>query len=104
MRAQIDQRVELPSVPDSYEAKSGGETALHLACAHTYRFHHTMHTRIARSLLAAGADPNATNSAGRNCCHCAAAAGNVAILKELASHPRTQPAAWTARDADGETP
>ena len=83
VRENIDQRVGRPTVPDEYVAKTGGESALHLACAHTYRFHHTMHTKIAKVLLQAGADPNALNGKGQNACHCAAAAGNVGILKEL---------------------
>ena len=104
VRACIDQRVGTPTVPSSYVARTGGESALHLACAHTYTFHHKMHTRIARTLLAAGADPNATNAAGQNCCHCAAAAGNVAILRELASSGRVTHEAWSARDGQGRRP
>jgi ankyrin repeat protein len=103
VRANIDQPVGTPTVPASYQALSGGETALHLAAGHTYHFHHTQHTRIARALLDAGADPLATTATGRNACHCAAAAGNVAVLRELATRlPRS--AAWSARDSDGRTP
>jgi ankyrin repeat protein len=100
-RVQIDQAVSQPSVPDSFEALSGGETALHLACSHTYRFNHTQHTRIAKMLLAAGANPNKITSRGRTAVHCAVAAGNIAILRELVSCGRVH--SWNARDADGKT-
>ena len=103
VRENIDQRVGRPTVPDEYVAKTGGESALHLACAHTYRFHHTMHTKIAKVLLQAGADPNALNGKGQNACHCAAAAGNVGILKELAGCARLRKEAWDVADHDGCT-
>ena len=61
VRSCLDQPVGTPTVPDSYAALSGGETALHLACGHSYKFHHQMHTRIAKVLLAAGADPTDPN-------------------------------------------
>ena len=64
-RVAVDQRCAAPTVPDSFAARSGGETALHLAAAHTYTFHHQQHHRIARMLLRAGADPRLANSAGK---------------------------------------
>ena len=104
VRACLDQPVGTPTVPSSYAALTGGETALHLACGHSYKFHHQMHTRIAKVLLAAGADPNAINARGQNCCHAAAREGNVAVLKELASCPRLKREAWSAKDDEGRTP
>ena len=104
VRACIDQPVYAPTVPDSYQALTGGESALHLACLHTYTFHHQMHTKIARVLLATGADPNVTTAAGQNACHCAAAAGNTAIVRELSKCGRVRPESWTARDEAGRTP
>ena len=104
VRACVDQPVRAPQVPESYRAISGGESPLLLACAHSYKFHHVQHTRIAKALLHAGADPNATDAAGMSCAHCAAASRNISILKELVSSPRMQTAAWSAKDAKGRTP
>ena len=103
-RVAVDQPCGMPTVPQGYEAKSGGETALHLACSHTYTFHHAEHVRIARRLLAAGADPNLVTVRGRSAVHCAVAAGNVAILKELAACGRVAADTWSRADVDGNTP
>ena len=64
-RICVDQPCGMPSVPESFHAESGGETPLHLAASHTYTYHHTQHGRIARLLLAAGADPNRKTLRGR---------------------------------------
>ena len=104
VREQVDLPVGAidPAVPSRYAAKSGGETALHLAAGHTYYFNHTNHTRIAKSLLVAGADPNLTRrSDARTTLHCAVAAGNVAVLREIVSCGRVRASTWTARDCDG---
>lgn len=103
VRAAIDQPVGLPTAPDAFAAKSGGETALILAAKHTYFFHHTQHTRIARSLLAAGADPNIADGHGRTAVHSAAAAGNVKILHELVSSGRVAPRTWLREDGGGKS-
>jgi ankyrin repeat protein len=107
VRAAVDKPVGPVhhSVPSSFEAKSGRETALQLAASHTYHFHHTSHTRIARSLLAAGADPNVRSQGGhgRTAVHCAAAAGNAGVLRELIASKRVLPSTWEARDAHGRT-
>lgn len=107
---RVKAKIDLPvgsidhSVPSSYDAKSGGETALHLACGHTYWFHHKCHTRIAKLLVNAGADPNLrTGAEARTAVHCAAAAGNVGVLRMLLSSGRVADATWTARDGKGST-
>lgn len=103
-RVAVDQPVGAiaESVPASYQAQSGGETALHLAASHKYHFHHTQHTRLAKALLAAGADPNRTTARGRTAAHCACEAGNVGVIKELVASGRVT--SWTARDDQGRTP
>jgi ankyrin repeat protein len=102
--ASIDQPVGQPTVPDSYRAQTGGESALILAAAHTYTFHHTNHIQIARLLLAANADPNVTAANGRTAVHCACAAGNLKVLQELIASGRVRPTTWLLCDADGKTP
>ena len=102
IRSHVDLPVGTPIVPASFEAQSGGETALHLAASHTYTFHHTQHVRIARALLAAGANPNLTTASGRTAVHCACDAGNAAVLRELVACGRV--ASWSARDGSGRTP
>lgn len=104
VRSAIDQPVGRPTVPDSYEALSGGESALILASKHHYYFNHTQHTRIARLLLAAGADPNTIAANGQTAVHGAAAAGNVKILQELVSCGRVASGTWLLRDRSGKTP
>lgn len=108
VRAAVDKPVGPVhhSVPSHFEAKSGGETALQLAASHTYHFHHTAHTRIAKSLLAAGADPNVPSQGGhrRTAVHCAAAAGNAGVLRELIASRRVLQSTLEARDATGRTP
>jgi len=103
-RVNVDLRCGVPTVPASYVAKSGGESALHLACSHTYTFHHEQHSRIARLLLSAGADPNLSTARGRTAVHCAAAAGNVAILRDLLQSGRVRAGTSNMPDADGRTP
>jgi len=100
-RVQVDQPVGRPTVPDSFAAFSGGETSLHLASSHTYTYHHTQHTKIAKRLLEAGADPNLCRADGRNAVHCAAAAGNVEILRYLLASGRVR--SWHLKDAEGST-
>ncbi|KAL1522058.1 hypothetical protein AB1Y20_021702 [Prymnesium parvum] len=99
-RVQVDLDVGTPSVPDSYHALSGHETALHLAAGHTYHFNHTKHTRIAKSLLSAGADPNKRCGNGLSAAHRAARANNVGVLHELIACGRVD---WDAKDSEGHT-
>lgn len=106
VRAHVDKPVGRidHTVPSHFEAQSGGETALQLAASHTYTFFHTSHTRIARRLLEAGADPNLrTGARGRTAVHCAAAARNAGVLRELIASRRVLESTWEATDGDGCT-
>ena len=100
-RVVVDLAVGTPDVPDAYQAKTGQETALHLAAGHSYHFNHTKHTKIARLLLDAGADPNARCGSGLSAAHRAARAGNLGVLQLLLACGHVR---WDARDADGRTP
>ena len=85
-------------VPAKQVNKAGREglTPLHYACLEEQ-------LEVTELLLQAGADPNALNGKGQNACHCAAAAGNVGILKELAGCARLRKEAWDVVDHDGCT-
>lgn len=65
-------------------------------------FNHTNHTKIARLLLDAGADPNKRCGSGFTAIHRAAKANNVGVLREIAWADRVNPK-WDAIDARGES-
>lgn len=81
------------SAPDAINFSVRGNTALHLACSEG-------HEDIAKTLLEAGADPNARDAKGRHPAHVCAVHGNLELLQQL----RRFRAILDVRDNHGNTP
>jgi ankyrin repeat protein len=105
-----------PTLPSSFEAVSGHQTALHIAAGHTYFDLHRSHNNIARILLAAGADPAVTDKWSKTPVHDACRAGNVKIVAALLrmvpgvqgdvqkQKDQSRHTLWNLPDAHGKTP